>query len=135
MLRVRCGPVILCWDPTAERVGASRFQPRVYPGVYRLKRKVDRHTFYVEDAADPTAKLGILQPVNASRLVRLDMPELALSEAQPRRLEIRRRDGDDWMICAVERFAVDGRVSLREEREGSTAFWIDLSECEYRWLC
>ncbi len=127
--------VLIKKDPTVDRVGALRFQPRVYPGVYRIKRKVDRHTFYVEDVADPNARLGFLLPLNASRLVRLDMPELALSEAQPRRLETRRRDGEDWMTCTVERFAADGRVSLREETEGSTAFWVDLSECEYRWLC
>ncbi|MCP4242643.1 MAG: hypothetical protein GY772_18975 [bacterium] len=65
--------VLVKKDPTVDRVGALRFQPRVYPGVYRVKRKIDRHTFYVEDAADPTARLGILQPLNASRLVRLDI--------------------------------------------------------------
>ncbi len=116
--------VLIKKDPTAERVGALRFQPRVYPGVYRIKRKIDRHT-YVEDAADPTVKLSILQPVNASRLVRLDMPELALSESQPRRLEIRRRDGDDWMTCSVE------LGQLAREARGSVAFYVGLSDNEY----
>ncbi len=53
--------VLIKTDPTAERVGALRFQPRIYPGVYRIKRKVDRHTFYAEDVADPKARLSFLQ--------------------------------------------------------------------------
>ena len=81
---------------------------------------------------DPTAPIPFIQPVNADRLVRLDMPELELSADQPRRLEMRTGPAQDFSEYHIERFGVDGRVLLR--LEGGNAEWYDLTKCEYRWL-
>ena len=74
-------------------------------------------------------------PLNAERLVKLDMPELELSPDQPRRLELRERPTQPWSEYVITRFGVDGRVRL-EVAGGAAqdARWVDLSKCEYRWL-
>ena len=86
--------VLVRREPTRERKGPLRFQQRVYPGVYRVKKRINRHTFVVEDLADSRAELSFVQPVNAERLVKLDLPELDLQEGQLRRIEMRMREGE-----------------------------------------
>ena len=127
--------VLLSREPTVERKGPTRFQSRVYPGVYVIKRKVSPSTFVIGDSADPHAVIPVRQPLHADRLVRLDMPELELSPEQPRRLELRTGPGEDWNTYVIERFGVDGRVRLMlEGGAAQTRKWVDLSEHEYRWL-
>ena len=127
--------VLVRREPTRERKGPLRFQQRVYPGVYRVKKRINRHTFVVEDLADSRAELSFVQPVNAERLVKLDLPELDLQEGQLRRIEMRMREGDPWTAYEIDRFAADGRVNLRSLEEGvGGSKWVDLSRCEYRWL-
>jgi hypothetical protein len=126
--------VLVRREPTVERRGPLRFQQRVYPGVYRVKTMINRHTFVVQDLADPGAEVPFMQPVNAERLVRLDMPELELREGQLRRIEMRSVDGEPWELYQIDRFAADGRVRLRPEAEGAAPRWVDLSRCQYRWV-
>ena len=101
-------------------------------GIYKVVRKVGLATFFVADLVDPDAHIPFMQPVNADRLVRLDMPELELSANQPRRLEMRASDTQPFNEYTIEKFGVDGRVLLR--LEGGNAEWHDLTQCEYRWL-
>ena len=121
-------------EASARREGPLRFQQRTYPDLYRVKAKVGAHTVTVESVSDPTASVPVLQPVNSDRLVRVDLPELALDPASPRRLEIYERSLDAWRPWAVERFSVDGRVRLRDTRDASWVSWFDLSTVKYRWL-
>ena len=124
--------VLVKRELSSGRPGATRFQERVYPGSYRVKEKIGPGTYRVEDVADRTAVLPFAQPINADRLIRLDMPELELQAGQPRRLLMRTRPTQPWNEYRIERFAADGRVQLR--LEDGHARWYDLSECEYSWL-
>ena len=72
--------VLVKRETSAKREGPARFQSRTYNGLYRIVRKVGRHTFEVEDVADKTAEITFMQPVNADRLIKLDMPELGIDE-------------------------------------------------------
>ena len=124
--------VLVRREPTAVRAGPTRFQERVYEGVFVVKRKVSEGTYYVEYLADKTAPVPFIQPLAAERLVKLDMPELELNPGQPRKIEMRERETQPWNIYTIERFAPDGRVSIRHGTKA--ARWVDLSKCEYRWI-
>ena len=124
--------VLVRREPTVERKGPTRFQERVYDGVFVIKNKISPTTFEVEDLADKAMTIPFTQPLHAERLVKLDMPELELSPTQPRRLEMRERETQPWNEYTIERFAPDGRVSIRHG--DGEARWVDLSRCEYRWL-
>ena len=119
-------------EPTAARQGPTRFQERVYPGVYEIIEKVSPSTFRVRDLADHRAVVSFEQPLHASRLIQLDLPEVELSPSQPRKISMRTRNSQPWNEYTIERFAADGRVRLRL-KDGECG-WYDLSECEYTWL-
>ena len=126
---------MVCREATVRREGPTRFQSRVYPGVYVIKRKVSPTTFVVEDLADKEKAPAFRQPLHAERLVKLDMPELGLSPDQPRRLELRETPLQPWTEYTIDRFAADGRVRLSlPDGAAQTRKWVDLSKCEYRWL-
>ena len=97
-----------------------------------MKRKISPAAFEVEDLVDKTYSPPFTQPLNAERLIKLDMPELELRPGQPKRLEMRMKETQPWGEYTVERFGLDGRVSLRTP--AGSAQWVDLSKCEYRWL-
>ena len=127
--------VLVRREPTVERKGPTRFQARTYPGVYVIKRKISPSTFVVEDLVDKDVVPTFKQPVNAERLIRLDMPELGLSPDQPRRLEMRESVTQPWNEYEIDRFGADGRVRLTlRDGAAQTQKWVDLSRCEYRWL-
>ena len=112
--------VLVKREASEKRVGPTRFQPRVYPGVYKISAKISEGAFRVQDLAEPDAKVSFTQPVNADRLIRLDLPELDLDARQPRCVEIKRESEDDWERFKIARFCVDGRVFLvKEEGEGA----------------
>ena len=128
-------PVLVRREATAVREGPTRFQSRVYDGIYVIKRKISPSTFVVEDLVDKEHAPAFNTRLHAERLVRLDMPELELSADQPRRLELREKESDQWTEYTIDRFGADGRVRLKLEGGGTqTRRWIDLSKCEYRWL-
>ena len=72
----------------------------------------------------------------ADRLIRLDMPELEmeLPEGTPQRVEIYDDETAQWNAATTERWAVDGRVSLRFDYNEEECVWVDLTRCRYRWL-
>ena len=72
----------------------------------------------------------------ADRLIRLDMPELELDmpEGTPQRVEIYDETLAQWDAASVERWAVDGRVSLRFDDNKEERTLVDLTKCRYRWL-
>ena len=72
----------------------------------------------------------------AERLIRLDMPEfeLELPEGSPQRVEIYDDKTAQWDAASTERWAVDGRVSLRFDGNTDECVWVDLTKCRYRWL-
>ena len=129
--------VLVKREASEKRAGPTRFQPRVYPGVYKISVKISEGAFRVQDLADPEAKVSFTQPVNADRLIRLDLPELSLDARQPRCVEIKRESEDEWERFKIARFCVDGRVFLvKEEGEGAIrgGTWVDLSQVMYRYV-
>jgi hypothetical protein len=63
------------------------------------------------------------------------MPELELSPNQPRRVEMRERPGETFSVYKIDRYSQDGRVKLTlEDGAPGSGKWVDLTECEYRWL-
>jgi hypothetical protein len=128
-------PVLVRREATAERAGPTRFQSRVYDGIYVIKKKVSPTTYVVEDLVDKEYVPKFIQPLHAERLVRLDMPELGLEPGQPRRLEMRESPTSPWNVYTLERFGADGRVRLAlQDGAAQTRKWVDLTKCEYRWL-
>jgi hypothetical protein len=128
--------VLVKREPTALREGPLRFQSRVYPTVFRVSRKIDRHTFILEHVTGRGTPVGFKQPVNADRLVKLDLPELPLRDESRRELEMFDERDDSWKLWRVDRFSVDGRVRLmrlHDPQRGSFE-WHDLSRCRYRWV-
>jgi hypothetical protein len=126
-------PVLVRREATADRKGPTRFQSRVYDGIYVIKKKVSPTTYVVEDLVDKEYVPKFSQPLHAERLVRLDMPELGLEAGQPRRLEMRESSVDPWNVYTLERFGADGRVRLLlQDGAAQTRKWVDLTKCEYR---
>ena len=111
-----------------------RFQQRTYPDLYRVSKKVGANTVVVESVTDRTAAVPVLQPSHTDRLVKVDLPELALDPSSPRRLEVYMEETDSWRAWNVERFAIDGRVKLRDALLPDKCAWVDLSSVKYRWL-
>ena len=127
--------VLVRREATVERKGPTRFQERVYEGIFRVVRRASPGAFWVEDLVDKTKSVPFRQPVHAERLVKLDMPELELRADQPRKLEVREAPTQPWNRYVIDRFGVDGRVRLRYEGGGKqTNTWVDLTQVEYRWL-
>ena len=126
--------VVVRREPTASRTGPLRFQQRAYPEVYRVSKKLGRHTFNVCSLTDPDGGVPFSLPLNAERLVKVDMPEFALAPSQARRLEMLDAETDEWVAYDVERFARDGRVKLRCVNAPDNCQWVDLSRTRYRWL-
>ena len=79
--------VLVRREPTVRREGPLRFQSRVDPEVYKIKKNIARHTFVVESIVQPQLEPPFLQPLHAECLVRIDMPELELDANQCRRLD------------------------------------------------
>ena len=127
--------VLVRREPTVDRSGPTRFQARVYEGVYKIKRKISPTTFVVSDLVDQEHIPAFHQPLHAERLIKLDMPELDLSPDQPRRLEMRETPTQPWNEYVIERFGADGRVRLSiPGGAAQDSKWVDLSKCEYRWI-
>ena len=119
-------PVLARREATADRKGPTRFQSRVYDGIFVIKRKVSPTTFVVEDLVDKEYVPKFSQPLHAERLVRLDMPELGLEPGQPRRLEMRESLVDPWNVYTLESFGADGRVRLLlQDGAAQTRKWVD----------
>ena len=73
--------------------------------------------------------------LNADRLIKLDMPELELDPAQPRKVSLRKSASSEFDTYVIDRFGIDGRVRVQlEGGAASSRKWLDLSKCEYRWL-
>jgi hypothetical protein len=126
--------VLVKREPTVARAGPLRFQERVYPDLYRVNRVISASTFNVEPVVDPGGRTPFDQPLNADRLVRLDMPEVPLDPGQPRTFEVLNADNDTWYRWQIERFAVDGRCRCRAVADPARVEWLDLSKFHYRWV-
>ena len=124
--------VLVRREPTVSREGPTRFQERVYDGVFRVSKKISDTTYHVEDLVDKDRVLQFKQPLHAERLVKVDMPELDLAPGQPRGVEVRSTVDGPWRRGRIERFGVDGRVCVKFDAGDSQ--WLDLSECEYRYV-
>ena len=75
--------VLVKREPTVGRSGPLRFQSRVYPDLYRVSNVISAGTFQVEPVVEPGGQTPFGQPLNAARLVGLDMPEIPLDPGQP----------------------------------------------------
>ena len=119
-----------------KQPGPVRFHDKTHRELCRVKKKINVHTFIVEDLADPKAVLPFHEQQHAERLVKVELPALGLSEAQPRTLELLQDDGETWVRWKVEKFSVDGRVQLLclGETDAGLKVWKDLSRVRYRWV-
>jgi hypothetical protein len=134
---LKVGDVVLVRKGADEKAaGPARFQAKTFPELCRVKRKINVHTFVVEDLADPEAALPFSGMQNADRLIKVELPVLDVDGAQPRTLETLEDDGETWKRWRVESFAVDGRVKLVSipEVSGGYSRWVDLSSVRYRWV-
>ena len=134
---IHVGDVVLVKRVRDERQpGPVRFHDKTHQELRRTKKKINVHTFIVEDLADPKAILPFHEQQHAERLVKVELPTLGLSEAQPRTLELLQDDGETWVRWRVEKLAVDGRVQLLclGETDPGLKVWIDLSRVRYRWV-
>jgi hypothetical protein len=134
---LQVGDVVLVKRVRDERQpGPVRFHDKTYPELCRVRKKINVHTFVVEDLADPKAVLPFHDQQHAERLVKVELPALGLGQAQPRTLEILQDDGETWTRWRVEKFAVDGRVQLVCLNEPDLGYkvWRDLSRVRYRWV-
>ena len=84
-------------EATSTRHGATRAQEKVYPGVREIVEKVSSSTFKVRDLADHRAVMLFTQPLHASRLVQVDLPEVELHPSQPRRWLMRAKKHNHGM--------------------------------------
>ena len=92
--------------------------------MHRISRKVVRDTPFVEHIAGPAVPVSFRQPLNAERLVKLDLPELPVAAESRRELELYNEQLDVWERRRIDRFAVDGRACL-ERLDGE--FWVRMS--------
>ena len=72
--------------------------------------------------------------VDAERLVKLDMPELAVHPDQCRIIEVHDPTTDEWRRASIEKFSVDGRCQLQWTDDQSRTEWADLTRMRYRWV-
>ena len=134
---LQVGDVVLVKrTPDSKSEVPRRFQSKTYPLLCRAKKKINVSTAVLEDLADPRAVLPFNERQHAERLVRVELPALALASGQPRMLETANADADTWTRWRIERFAVDGRVKLacQEEGQEGRVEWRDLSTTRYRWV-
>ena len=129
-------PVLVKREKDYEHVAApTRFISKVYPGTYVVRTKLGPNSFNVEDLVDKDFVPPFRNPVNADRLIKLDMPELELDASQPRKVSVKESATGEFNTYLIDRFGVDGRVRVQlEDGAASTRRWLDLSKCEYRWL-
>ena len=128
-------PVLVRREATVRREGPTRFQSRVYEGVYKVLKKISPTTYTVGDLNDAEYVPPFKQPLHAERLIKLDMPELELQPGQPRKLELRENPLQPWNTYVIDRFGTDERVRLElEGGAAQTKKWVVLTQCEYRWL-
>ena len=129
-------PVLVKRERDYEHASApTRFASKVYPGTYVVKTKIGPNSFHVEDLVDKDFVPPFRNPVNADRLIKLDMPELELDPSQPRKVSVKESATGEFNTYLIDRFGVDGRVRVQlEDGAAHTRRWLDLSKCEYRWL-
>ena len=122
-----------------RRKGEDRFKQRTDGEIYRISAVVGHNTYALgklTTGAPPIANPIFANRYPAERLIRLDMPELELElpEGTPQRIEIFDDMTSTWRAASTERWAVDGRVSLRFDDNDEECLWLDLTKCRYRWL-
>ena len=122
-----------------RRKGEERFRRRTDGEIYRISAVVGQNTYALgklTTGAPPNTSPIFANRYPADRLIKLDMPELELEvpEGTPQRIEIYDDTTAQWRGATTERWAVDGRVSLRFDDNDEECLWLDLTKCRYRWL-
>jgi len=100
--------VLVKREPSAARGGPLRFQPRTYPGVYKVDQKIGHNTFKLVDFANPAQNPSFGKPAHADRLIKLDLPEVSLDPQQPRQVELLQKDGVTWQRKYIACFQQTG---------------------------
>ena len=123
----------------ARRKGEDRFGHRTDGEIYRIEAVVGENTYALGKLTTGTPPVDNPNYANryaADRLIKLDMPEweLEMPEGTPQRLEIYDDTAAEWNAASTERWAVDGRVSIRFDDSQGDCIWVDLTKCRYRWL-
>ena len=122
-----------------KRKGESRFGHRTDGEIYKVTAVVGQNTYALgklTTGAPPVQSPAFANRYPAERLIRLDMPELELElpEGTPQRVEVYDDRMAEWNAASVERWAVDGRVSLRFDYREDECIWVDLTKCRFRWI-
>ena len=107
--------------------------------IYKITEVVGENTYALgklTTGVSPNSNPMYANRYPAERLIRLDMPEyeMELPEGTPQRVEVYDEKTAEWRAAATERWAIDGRVSLRFDNNDEECLWLDLTKCRYRWL-
>ena len=134
-----CVGDLVALKATPQRTGERRFGHRTTGEIYRITQAVGENTYAlgkVTTGAPPVENPMYPNRYAADRLIRLDMPEyeVEMPEGTPQKVEIYDEDMAQWDATSTERWAVDGRVSLRFDGNEEECIWVDLTNCRYRWL-
>jgi hypothetical protein len=141
-MELQVGDVVMMrLDPTVRREGPKRFQSRVRDDICIIDQKISPHTFRLKTYWEP--QVMIQGTHHAENLIRVDLPWVELESGSLKVIEIFRNVEGDWVRYRIERYAPDGRCSLKrlKQNEGSgewsedgVALWSDLSLELYRWI-
>ena len=130
---IQVGDVVMRRKPEKDMPkGRDRFTGRTDGEMYRVVEKCGVNTFRLESLLEA----GAMVPgsVDASRLLKVDLPTMNFREGQSRVIEIHNDETDDWERANLERMAADGRVFVRFEAATARPEWIDLAKKRYRWV-
>ena len=119
--------------------GSHRFEDRTESPIYKVSRKVGESTVEVETLqGDPMlGPNGLAVRLDASNLIKLDMPELEVDLARHQQRMLELRDHDDftvWKRAVIEKVLPDSTVVLRYDGDPHHTHVVDLTQHCYRWV-
>jgi len=110
--------VMIKQPPTRPRKGPHRFEPRVRPTIWKIKKKISPHSFRLSDPSDDRAESPYVQ--SAENLIKVNLPDLEMTRAPSANVELFEPEQDEWKRYQVAGYNVEGMVRLQPlvENEG-----------------
>ena len=130
--------VMMRLPPTVKRTGPKRFEPRVRPQFWRIKKKISPGTFRLENA---DSGFGHPKIHSAENLIKVNLPTLGVEQSRHLRLEIFNGETGEWSKYQIVDFDVEGKSVLQPitQTDGGYEFtggrvMYDLTRHQYRWI-
>jgi len=122
-------------DFKGKKYISKRLLSKCYPGLYRVASKISDHAYNVADATEPERKLSFKNPINVTRLVRIQEVRMSDFAIEGERVieVLSQLDADTWTKARVIEMGADGRVLLHWQDSGTKEF-VDLTSRRYRWI-